>query len=104
MTDYQKITGESKNFKYDSPIKAKEISNEKTFIKEESKNKKRKKISIKRKNNPNFLIMKEKKDLPNKFFDDLLALEYLFTIDPDKQKYLEITEILIVINTFNNKD
>jgi len=101
MTDYKrKITCESKNFKYDSPIRIKDIHKEMRTIKEESQVKKRKKISNKKQNNPNFIINKEKKDLPHKFFDDLLGLEYLFILDPDRQKYFEITDMLIVLKKY----
>ncbi len=53
--------------------------------------------SIKIKKISNFIVNKKnKKIITNTFFDDLLALEYLFILDPDKKKYLDLTEMLIV--------
>lgn len=45
----------------------------------------------------NFTLKRQKDYLPQHFFDSLLELEYLFTLDPDRQKYSEITDMLIVI-------
>jgi len=96
MTEYEKQIIKCRMNKPEISYRSQFNFNEKINKILDDKIKNKNKSSINKKEGNNFVMMKGKNELPNIFFDDLLHLEYLFTIDPDKEKYFEITNMLIV--------